>query len=73
MFLQWMFGSSKHRKSKCWYCETRGITYETPQVCPDKQQYNNAKPFTVYVLEIEEVENCYECYNNMVYESGMCT
>ena len=25
--------------------------------CPDKQQYNDAKPFPVYVLEIEEVEN----------------
>ena len=24
---------------------------------PDKQQYNNAKPFTVYVVAIEEVEN----------------
>ena len=25
--------------------------------CPDKQQYNNAKPFPAYVVEIEEVEN----------------
>ena len=24
--------------------------------CPDKQQYNNAKPFPGYGLEIEEVE-----------------
>ena len=23
---------------------------------------NNAKPFPVYVLEIEEVENYYECF-----------
>ena len=30
--------------------------------CPDKHQYNNFKPFPVYVLEIEEVENCYECF-----------
>ena len=29
---------------------------------PGKQQHNNAKPFPVYVLEIEEVENCYECF-----------
>ena len=29
--------------------------------CPDKQQYNNAKHFTVCVLEIEELENYYEC------------
>ena len=30
--------------------------------CLDKQQYNNFKPFPVYVLKIEEVENCYECF-----------
>ena len=30
--------------------------------CPDKQQYNNAKPFLVCVLEIKEVENYYECF-----------
>ena len=29
--------------------------------CPGKQQYNNAKPFPVYVLANEEVENYYEC------------
>ena len=29
-----------------------------PKFCADKQQYYNAKPFPVYVLEIEEVENC---------------
>ena len=26
----------------------------------DKQQCNNSKSFPVYVLEIENVENCYE-------------
>ena len=30
--------------------------------CPDKQQYNNSKLFPVYVFEIKEVENCYECF-----------
>ena len=25
--------------------------------CPDKQHYNNTNLFSVYVLEIEEVEN----------------
>ena len=30
--------------------------------CLDKQQYNNSKPFPVYVLEIEEVESYYECF-----------
>ena len=25
--------------------------------CPDKQEYNNAKPFPVYVVTIDEVEN----------------
>ena len=30
--------------------------------CPDRQHYNNAKPFPVYVLETEEVENCHECF-----------
>ena len=30
--------------------------------CLDKQQYSSSKPFPVYVLEIEEVENCYECF-----------
>ena len=30
--------------------------------CPDKQQCNNAKPFPVHVLDIEEVENYYECF-----------
>ena len=30
--------------------------------CLVKQQYINSKPFSVYVLEIEEVENCYECF-----------
>ena len=29
----------------------------------DKQQYNNAKPIPVYVLEIEEVENYYEFFD----------
>ena len=29
--------------------------------CPDKQQYNNVKPFPVYVLANEVVENYYEC------------
>ena len=29
--------------------------------CPDKQQYNNAKPFPLHVLANEEVENYYEC------------
>ena len=33
-----------------------------PKFCPDEQQYNNAKPFPVYVLEIEEVENYYKCF-----------
>ena len=28
--------------------------------CPDKQQYNKAKHFTVYFLEIEGLENYYE-------------
>ena len=32
------------------------------EFCPDKQQCNNAKPFPVYVLEIEEVENYYKCF-----------
>ena len=27
------------------------------KLCPDKQKYNNAKPFPVYV---EEIENYYE-------------
>ena len=30
--------------------------------CPDKQQYNNVKPFPAYVLTVEEVENYYECF-----------
>ena len=30
--------------------------------CPDKQQYNNAKPFPLYVLVNEEVENYYGCF-----------
>ena len=30
--------------------------------CPDKQQYNNSKPFPVYVLANEEVGNYYECF-----------
>ena len=36
--------------------------YGQPKFCADKQQYNtgNAKPFPVYVLEIEEVENYYK-------------
>ena len=29
--------------------------------CPVKQQTNYAKLFTVYVLEIEELEYYYEC------------
>ena len=33
-----------------------------PKFCPIKQQYNNAKSFPVYVLEIEEVENYYKCF-----------
>ena len=34
-----------------------------PKFCPDKQQYNNnAKPFPVYALKIEEVENYFECF-----------
>ena len=33
-----------------------------PKFCPDKQQYNHAKLFPIYVLEIEEAENCYECF-----------
>ena len=28
--------------------------------CPDKQKYNNAKPFPVYVVATEEIENYYE-------------
>ena len=31
--------------------------------CPDKQQYNNAKPFPVCVVVIEEVEHYYEYYS----------
>ena len=27
--------------------------------CPDKQQYNNVKPFPVHVVAIEKVENYY--------------
>ena len=30
--------------------------------CADKQQYNNAKPFPVYVDVIEEVKNYYEYF-----------
>ena len=30
--------------------------------CQDKQQYYNAKPFPVYVLANEKVENYYECF-----------
>ena len=30
--------------------------------CPYKQQYNNAKPFIVCILEIEEVDNYYKCF-----------
>ena len=32
------------------------------KLCPDKQQYNNTKPFPAYVLVNEEVENYYECF-----------
>ena len=34
--------------------------------CLDKQQFNNSKPFPVYVLEIGEVENCFECFKYVV-------
>ena len=34
----------------------------TIKFCPNKQRYNNAKPFPVYALESEEVENYYECF-----------
>ena len=30
--------------------------------CLDKQQYNNAKPFPVCVVEIKEVESYYEYF-----------
>ena len=29
---------------------------------PDKQQYNNTKPFPIYVVAIEGVENYYEYF-----------
>ena len=42
--------------------------------CPDKQQYNDSKPFPVYVLKIEEEENYYKCFKSgMVHEPGICT
>ena len=41
--------------------------------CSDKQQYNNVKPFPVYVFAIEEVENYYKNVSNMVHEPGICT
>ena len=40
----------------CWYCERGGIIRQH-KFCQDKQQYNNAKPFPIYVVEIEEVED----------------
>ena len=55
------------------YCETGGIMRQH-KFCPDKQQYNNAKPFLIYVAAIEEVENYNECLkSSMVYEPGTCT
>ena len=32
--------------------------------CPDRQQYNNTKPFPVFVVATEdlEVQNYYECF-----------
>ena len=30
--------------------------------CPDKQKYNNAKRFPVYVVPTEEIENYYEYF-----------
>ena len=37
---------------------------------PDKQQYNNAKPFPVYVLANDKVEN-YMNVPNVVQEPGI--
>ena len=35
--------------------------------CSDKQQCNNVKSFSVYVLALEKVENCYECFKCIVW------
>ena len=40
--------------------------------CPDKQQYNIANSFPVYVLEIAVVEK-FMNISNMVHEPGICT
>ena len=48
--------------------------YETVQVRPNKQQYNNAKPFPVYVIAVEEVEHYNECFKWLlcvVYKTGI--
>ena len=36
----------------------QGGIMRQPKYCPDKQQHNNAKHFPIYVLEIEDIENC---------------
>ena len=41
--------------------------------CPDKQQYNNVKPFPVYVVVTEEVENYYINVLNILLELGIYT
>ena len=43
-----------------------------PKFWPDKQQYNNAKPFPVFIFEIEEVETITNV-SNMVHEPGVST
>ena len=52
--------------AKCWYCETGGIMSQY-KFCLDKQQYYNPKPFPVYIVATEVIENHYE-YSNMVHE-----
>ena len=41
-----------YRVSVAWYYETGGIMRQY-KFCPDKQKYNNAKPFPVYVVATE--------------------
>ena len=40
--------------------------------CPDKQQYNNAKHLTVYVVVIEEVEN-FSNVSNIIHKPKIST
>ena len=59
------------RVAKCWYCETGGVMRQH-KFCPDKQQYNNAKPFPVCVVAIEEVKTIMNA-SNVVHGHRICT